>query len=47
MDSNDILNRAYRNVPKEPTPQFNLDWVPTPRGIKYYWLIAIRKLTRK
>ena len=46
MDSKDVLNRAYRNIPKEPIPYIDLDWLPTFRGAKYYWLVLIRKFTR-
>jgi hypothetical protein len=41
----DILNKAYGNVPKE--VGFNVDLeLPSWRGIKYYWYKLIRKITR-
>jgi hypothetical protein len=43
----ETLEKAYGNIPREPL--FNLDlfdWFPTHRGIKYYWLLLIRKFTR-
>ena len=48
MSPKDILDRAYGNVPKEPTPSFFdfTDLIPTWRGIKYYWIKLIRKITR-
>ena len=46
MKSKDVLDRAYGSIAKEPTPYIDLDWIPTPRGIKYYWLVLIRKFTR-
>jgi hypothetical protein len=46
MKSKDVLDRAYGNIPKEATPYIDLDWVPTRRGIKYYWLVLVRKFTR-
>jgi len=46
MDSKDVLRRAYSNVPKEPTPWIEVDWLPTFRGFKYYWLVLVRKFTR-
>ena len=46
MKVNETLNKAYGNVPKEITPTFDLDWVPTWRGVKYYWLVLVRKFTR-
>ena len=46
MSRKEIFDRAYGNVPKEPTPWINLDWVVSPRGVKYYWLKLIRFFTR-
>ena len=46
MKLKDVLDRAYGNIPKEATPYIDLDWVPTRRGIKYYWLVLVRKFTR-
>ena len=42
----ETLQRAYGNVPKE--VGYSIDWnfVPTWRGIKYYWHKLIRKVTR-
>ena len=41
------LNKAYGNIPNE--VGFNGDmfsWIPTWRGVKYYWIILVRKFTR-
>ncbi len=46
MPAKETIERAYGNVVKEPVPHFNLDWIPTSRGIKYYWLRLIRFFTR-
>ena len=46
MKVNETLNKAYGNVPKEITPYFDTDWIPTWRGVKYYWLLLVRKFTR-
>ena len=46
MSSKETLTKAYGNVPKEPLPTFDLDWIPTTRGIKYYWLRLVRFFTR-
>jgi hypothetical protein len=46
MNSKDVLERAYGNMPKEATPYMDLDWVPTRRGVRYYWLILLRKFRR-
>lgn len=42
----DVLARAYGNVVKEPTIKFDLDWIPTRRSIKYYWIRLVRFFTR-
>jgi len=42
----DTLNKAYGNVPKEVGFSMSLDFIPTLRGIKYYWHKLIRKVTR-
>ena len=47
MSQKDVLDRAYGSIPKEVTPGFELfDWLPTWRGVKYYWYKLIRKITR-
>jgi len=46
MKVKETLDKAYGNVPKEITPSFEMDWLPTLRGVKYYWLMLIRKFTR-
>ena len=42
----ETLQRAYGNMPKE--VGYSIDWnfIPTWRGIKYYWHKLIRKVTR-
>jgi hypothetical protein len=42
----DVLKRAYGNMPKEVGVNFDMTWVPTWRGVKYYWYTLIRKITR-
>jgi hypothetical protein len=43
----DTLNKTYGNIPKEvPDPLDIFDWLPTPRGIKYYWYKLVRRATR-
>lgn len=45
MSQKEIINKAYGHIPNE--IQLNADifsWLPTPRGIKYYWYILLRKL---
>jgi len=47
MKVKETINKAYGNVPSEPVPYINIgEWVPTPRGIKYYWIKLIRYFTR-
>lgn len=42
--SEDVVNRAYRNIPKEvPLVNMNLDIFPF-RGIRYYLLLMKRKI---
>jgi hypothetical protein len=43
----EVIDKAYGSVPKE--VGYNADWgsfIPTWRGIKYYWYKLIRKATR-
>ena len=42
----DILNKTYGNIPKEVGFEDVFAWVPTFRGIRYYWYKLIRKATR-
>ena len=46
MKTKDVLDRAYGSMANEPTPYFNLDLLSTFRGVKYYWLIFIRRFIR-
>ena len=46
MTTDEVLRKAYSNIPKEVGVTLDLSWVPTPRGVKYYWLILVRKFTR-
>ena len=40
------IEKAYGNVPKEPMPIYDLSWIPTYRGIRYYLIKMIRFITR-
>ena len=45
--TDDVLERAYGGIPKECSPYIDVtSFVPTWRGIRYYWLKLIRKLSR-
>lgn len=44
--SEDTLNKAYGNAPKEVAGYFDLDIIPGYRGIKYYFHRLIRWFTR-
>jgi hypothetical protein len=47
MSSKETLDKAYGNMPKEISSDFDFfSWLPVPRGIKYYWYKLIRKVTR-
>ena len=41
----DTIQKAYGNIPKEVGYNFTMD-LSFFRGIKYYWLLLIRKVTR-
>ena len=45
MKTKDVLDRAYGSMANEPTPYLNLELL-TFRGVKYYWLIFIRRFIR-
>jgi hypothetical protein len=47
MSIKNTLNKAYGNIPNEvglDGDMFSL--IPTWRGVKYYWIILVRKFTR-
>ena len=48
MSAKETIDKAYGNVPKEVgfSDHSLFDWLPTPRGIKYYWLKVVRFFTR-
>ena len=46
MTTNEVIEKAYGNIPKDVGINFDLSWIPTLRGVKYYWLVLVRKFTR-
>lgn len=46
MSQKDTIDRAYGHIPKEPLPYFDMSWVPTPRGVRYYLIRFVRFFTR-
>ncbi len=48
MPFKNTIEKAYGNVPKEPTPSIviDTDWVPSFRSIKYYWIKFIRSFRK-
>jgi hypothetical protein len=42
----DTLDKAYGHIPKEVAPGDIFDWVPTYRGLRYYWYKVLRSITR-
>jgi hypothetical protein len=42
----DVLNKAYGNMPKEVGYFYDWNFIPSWRGVKYYWHKLIRKVTR-
>ena len=44
---NETIEKAYGSIPKEVGFNFDIfSFVPTYRGVKYYWHKMIRKVTR-
>jgi hypothetical protein len=41
--ANDTINKAYGNIPKEPLISLDFNFVSF-RGIKFYWLMFLRKI---
>ena len=46
MSHKDTIDRAYGHIPKEPIVAFDLEWIPTPRGVRYYLIRFVRFFTR-
>ncbi len=44
--TNKVIEKAYGNIPKDVGFNIDMSWVPSSRGIKYYWLVLVRKFTR-
>jgi hypothetical protein len=44
MTPKETLDKAYGSVPKEVGFFADLNWLPTYRGVKYYWLKLIRRV---
>ena len=42
----EVIDRAYGNMPKEVGFSVNWEFIPSWRGLKYYWYKLIRKVTR-
>jgi len=42
----EVINRAYGNISKEVTPIIDFNLYPSWRGVKYYWIMLKRKITR-
>jgi hypothetical protein len=46
MTRKETLDKAYGNMPKEVGFVFDLSFIPTWRGVKFYWYKLVRKVTR-
>ena len=46
MTPKEILEKAYGSVPKEVNVSFDIDWLQH-RGIRYYWLLLVRKMKHR
>ena len=42
----EVIDRAYGSIPKEVGVNFEFSFIPTWRGLKYYWYKLTRKVTR-
>ena len=46
MTTKEVIEKAYGHIPKEVGINFDmLSFIPV-RGIKYYWIVLVRKFTR-
>jgi hypothetical protein len=45
MSNKDTIEKAYGNFNKEIPGTFILEWLPTMRGFKYYYLKLVRFFT--
>lgn len=46
MSRKETFEKAYGNLPKELPGSVDWDWIPTMRGLKYYYLRLTRFFTR-
>lgn len=46
MSQKETIERAYGSIPREATPMFDFDWMPSTRGVKYFWYKMLRYFTR-
>jgi hypothetical protein len=46
MSQKDTIDRAYGSIPKEVGYFIDWNFLPTWRGLKYYWYTYTRKITR-
>lgn len=46
MSSKETFEKAYGNFSKELPVTGNWDWIPTLRGVKFYYLRLVRFWTR-
>ena len=46
MSGKDTIEKAYGSIPREVGFGLDMNWIPTFRGVKYYWYKLIRKVTR-
>ena len=47
MSTRETIDKAYGGIPKEVATGIDLlNWIPSYRGIRYYWLKLVRYTTR-
>ena len=47
MSIKNTIQKAYGSIPKEVSFHTSQgDWIPTFRGVKYYWFVLVRKFRK-
>lgn len=46
MKPKETIEKAYASIPKDIGFVIDTSWIPTYRGLKYYWLILLRKVKK-
>jgi hypothetical protein len=46
MKPKETIEKAYSGIPKNVGFVMDTSWIPTYRGIKYYWVLVLRKVKK-